>query len=80
MLATLGTIGSLSAAATWRLEGKWDGMRAVAHVDAAGGLVLSAFEELFTVYHGAVFAVVVSVLRDHAQAQEVTQEVFLQVW
>ena len=40
MLATLGTVGSLSAAATWRLEGKWDGMRAVAHVSAGGGLVL----------------------------------------
>ena len=39
-----------------------------------------AFEELFAAYHGAVFAAVVSVLRDSAQSQEVTQEVFLQVW
>ena len=37
MLATLGTVGSLSAAGAWRLEGKWDGMRAVAHLNTAGG-------------------------------------------
>ena len=40
MLATLGTVGSLSAAGTWRVEGKWDGMRAVAHLGAGGGMVL----------------------------------------
>lgn len=40
----------------------------------------AAFQELFAAHHGAVFAVVVSVLRDRAQAQEVTQEVFLQAW
>jgi hypothetical protein len=40
MLATLSTLASLSAAATWRLEGGWDGMRAVAHIDVGGGLVL----------------------------------------
>lgn len=34
MLASPGTVASLTAAATWRLEGKWDGMRAVAHLDA----------------------------------------------
>ena len=39
-----------------------------------------AFEKLFVAYHSAVSALVVSVLRDRAQAQEVTQEVFLQVW
>ena len=48
-------------------------------VRVAGG-DLAAFEELVSAHHAAVLAVVVSVLRDRAQAQEVTQEVFLQVW
>jgi bifunctional non-homologous end joining protein LigD len=33
MLATLGGLASLSPGETWRLEGKWDGVRAVAAVD-----------------------------------------------
>ena len=33
MLATLGSLASLSPDATWRLEGKWDGVRAVAAID-----------------------------------------------
>jgi bifunctional non-homologous end joining protein LigD len=54
MLATLGSLSSLTAGVTWRLEGKWDGVRAVADV-TDGGLVLrsrtdrdmtSAFPEL----------------------------------
>ena len=40
----------------------------------------AAFDQLFRTHHGAVYSVVVAVLRDPAQAQEVTQEVFLQVW
>ena len=40
----------------------------------------AAFDQLFLLHHGQVHAIVVAVLRDHAQAQEVTQEVFLQVW
>jgi len=32
MLATLGSLASLSPGATWRLEGKWDGVRAVAAI------------------------------------------------
>lgn len=39
-----------------------------------------AFDQLFEQYQGQVLAVVVAVLRDQGQAQEVTQEVFLQVW
>src|SRR4051812_47922443 len=39
MLATLGSLDSLSPEVTWRLEGKWDGVRAVAAVEA-GGLTL----------------------------------------
>ena len=39
MLATLGSLASLSSGTTWRLEGKWDGVRAVATVDG-GDLVL----------------------------------------
>jgi bifunctional non-homologous end joining protein LigD len=33
MLATLGSLASLSPGVTWRLEGKWDGVRAVAAID-----------------------------------------------
>jgi bifunctional non-homologous end joining protein LigD len=33
MLATLGSLASLSPGATWRLEGKWDGVRAVAAIN-----------------------------------------------
>ncbi len=32
MLATLATVGAMSSDKTWRLEGKWDGIRAVAYV------------------------------------------------
>ena len=39
MLATLGSLASLSPGVTWRLEGKWDGVRAVAAVDG-GELVV----------------------------------------
>ena len=39
MLATLGSLASLTPTVTWRLEGKWDGVRAVATVDG-GDLVL----------------------------------------
>ena len=34
MLATLGSLASLTPTVTWRLEGKWDGVRAVATVKA----------------------------------------------
>jgi bifunctional non-homologous end joining protein LigD len=44
MLATLGSLDSLTAGVTWRLEGKWDGVRAVASIGEAastgGGMVL----------------------------------------
>ena len=44
MLATLGSLDSLTAGVTWRLEGKWDGVRAVASIgdasNADGDLVL----------------------------------------
>jgi len=39
MLATLGSLASLSPGLTWRLEGKWDGVRAVADLDT-GNVVL----------------------------------------
>jgi bifunctional non-homologous end joining protein LigD len=41
MLATLGSLASLAPDATWRLEGKWDGVRAVAAVDDGELLVRS---------------------------------------
>ena len=40
----------------------------------------AAFEQLYAVSRARVFGVILRVLRDKAQAQEVTQEVFLQVW
>lgn len=40
----------------------------------------AAFEQLFLRYQAQVYGVVVAVLRDQTQAQEVTQEVFLQLW
>ena len=40
----------------------------------------SAFETLYSQYQARVFGIVLRVLRDQAQAQEVTQEVFLQLW
>ncbi|MFF0413515.1 ECF RNA polymerase sigma factor SigK [Kitasatospora sp. NPDC004745] len=39
-----------------------------------------AFEELYGATAGAVLGLVLRVLRDRAQAEEVTQEVFWQVW
>lgn len=40
----------------------------------------AAFEQLFLLHQAQVYGEVVAVLRDQTQAQEVTQEVFLQVW
>ncbi|WP_374195066.1 ECF RNA polymerase sigma factor SigK [Amycolatopsis sp. 195334CR] len=40
----------------------------------------AAFEALYDVIAGPVMGVVVRVLRDRAQAEEVTQEVLLEVW
>lgn len=40
----------------------------------------AAFEQLYILSQARIFGVVLCVLRDKAQAQEVTQEVFLQVW
>ena len=39
-----------------------------------------AFDNLYRASSGRVFSLVVRILRDLAQAEEVTQEVFLQVW
>ena len=41
MLATLGSLSSLTAGVTWRLEGKWDGVRAVADIDGDSLVVRS---------------------------------------
>ena len=40
----------------------------------------AAFDTLYEQYRSRVYGVVLAVLRDAAQAQEVTQEVFLQLW
>lgn len=54
--------------------------------DLAGLLTASAqgdqdaFATLYDRTSGRIHGLVVRVLRDHAQAEEVTQEVFLQVW
>ena len=40
----------------------------------------SSFAQLYSLSHTRIFGVVLRVLRDRAQADEVTQEVFLQVW
>ncbi|MCU1667974.1 MAG: polymerase subunit sigma [Blastococcus sp.] len=49
-------------------------VRRVAHGDE------SAFERLYDDVSGAVFGLIRRVLRDPAQAEEVTQEVFVEVW
>ncbi|MGH3447421.1 MAG: ECF RNA polymerase sigma factor SigK [Nocardioidaceae bacterium] len=62
-------------------------MRPPAHVDELG-LVLArvargdqaAFTELYDATAAMVFGVVLRVLRDHAQAEEVSQEVFVEAW
>ena len=47
--------------------------------DAAAG-DQSAFAELYDVLAPTVFGVVRRVVRDAAQSEEVTQEVFVEVW
>ncbi|MFH8385728.1 ECF RNA polymerase sigma factor SigK [Kitasatospora sp. NPDC018058] len=39
-----------------------------------------AFEDLYSATAGAVLGLILRVLRDHAQAEEVVQETFWQVW
>lgn len=58
--------------------GDGTGNRSLLEQIACGDRV--AFDQLFEQYRGQVHGVVVAVLRDQSQAQEVTQEVFLQVW
>lgn len=41
---------------------------------------LRAFEQLYEAVAGRVFGVVLAVLRDRAMSEEVTQEVFVEVW
>ena len=55
--------------------------------DAAGALLRkvalgdrSSFNDLYGLVERRVFGMVVTVLRDHEQSREVTQEVFLQLW
>lgn len=40
----------------------------------------AAFAELYDQVSGRIHGLVVRILRDHAQSEEVTQEVFLQIW
>lgn len=39
-----------------------------------------AFTQLYDATSASVFGIVLSVVRDHAQAQEVTQEVYVEAW
>jgi bifunctional non-homologous end joining protein LigD len=53
MLATLGSPASLSPGATWRLEGKWDGVRAVAAIDDGELVVRSRTDRnIKATFHG----------------------------
>lgn len=40
----------------------------------------SAFNELYSLTSGRLFALIVQILVDHAQGEEVLQEVFLEIW
>lgn len=40
----------------------------------------AAFGQLYDATSGRVFGIVMSVVRDHAQAEEVTQEVYVEAW
>jgi RNA polymerase sigma-70 factor (ECF subfamily) len=58
-----------------------DGLRDLTELLAAAGASDEvAFAELYGRTSSAVYATVVAVLRDYAQAEEVTQEVYLQAW
>jgi RNA polymerase sigma-70 factor, ECF subfamily len=51
--------------------------RLLAHVAAGDGEALAS---LYDRYASAVFALAVRILRDHAEAEDVVQETFTQVW
>ena len=70
---------AVQAAAGQHATAKTDGDDRFLLSQIAGG-DNAAFDKLFATHHSLVLAVVVAVLRDAAQSQEVTQEVFLQVW
>jgi RNA polymerase sigma-70 factor (ECF subfamily) len=40
----------------------------------------AAFDELYGQFQSRVFGLCLQLIRDRHQAQEVTQEVFLQIW
>lgn len=44
------------------------------------GEIPAAFEDLYLLTQGTVLRITCAILRDRAQAEEVTQEVFLQIW
>lgn len=39
-----------------------------------------SFEEIYSLMAGRTYGIIVQVLRDHAQAEEVAQEVFIEIW
>ncbi len=49
-------------------------------LDAVAGGDQAAFAQLYDHYERSVFGIVLAVLRDPAQAEEVAQEIFLEIW
>lgn len=73
-------LGTVSAENDLTAEGQAPGARLQDLLDRVAHADQRAFSELYDLLSPRVFGLIKRLLRDHAQSEEVTQEVFLEIW